>query len=1251
MDVRNTHALAATRFKHYLGKSPVYCAVAIVGLSLGMVTVSFPAPAVDASPRTWAELTAERGLLVKQFLSLNAAGKTGEAMAEAEKLIETDGRLINATATNADQKKLQQVCWGELCFGFRWLVQQHYIRQEWSAAGKRQQELADFYVAIFGKADFRAIDARNEQVYFSRLSALRPDEAGQLAKADKTNATIIDLLRRGDFADAVPLAKEVVQIRQRLLGDASPRYAASLNNLAELYEYQGDYSRAEPLCRQSLEIKKKALGENHPDYAASLNNLAMLYEAQGDYVRPEPLLRQASEITKKAVGENHPGFALSLNNLALLYDNRGDYARAEPLYHQASEICKKALGESHPDYARTLCNLALLYHHQGSYARAESLYVIALEIRKKALGENHPDIAQSLNNLAGLYQDEGDYARAEPLLRKASDIKKMAVGENHPDYARSLNNLAGLYRVQGDYARAEPLYRQASEILKKAMGENHPDYANSLNGLALLYGAQGDNVQAEPLYRQAAQIWKNALGENHPNYATSLNNLASLYQDQGDYARAESVCVKALEIRKKTVGENHPDYAHSLNNLASLYQAQGDYARAEPLLHQASEITKKAIGETHPDYALSLNNLGGLYKDQGDYARAEPLFIQASKIRKKTLGVNHPDYATSLSSLASLYWSQGDYARAEPLLQQAVLIERRQLEVTAVVQSERHQLAMLRSVRPYLDGYLALTAGHDQFWASAYQQMLAWKGIIFRRERLARAGEQTPELLAIFRKLQQAAGQLAKQAWATPDPKQEIHWRENVARLSAEKESLEAELSERSAAYRQAKKQVTLEELQQALPEDAVLVDILQYRHYTPADKKAGTKQSWQQRLLAFVISHNGPVVRVNLGPEQRVREAIDTWRVTFGMSPPAAAAGRLLRHTLWEPIEAQLAGAKIVLVSPDGAISRLPLGALPGKEPGSYLLEERTLAIVPVAQMIPEIVQEEGRKELAKNLLLLGNINYDAQADQAAPAPASVKKKFGRALPKGLSRFDRLPGTQGEVASIEKLYRHDFGAEGILALEEGRATKTAFLAEAGKYRYVHLATHGFFVEEKLPVPMTLAQRGSERFGEMLRGPEATGGHAGLLCGLALAGANRAGGATGDMDDGILTAEEIGAQNLDGVQMVMLSACETGLGKAAGGEGLLGLQRSFQAAGARTVVASLWQVPDTATRNLMEHFYENHWEKNMGVLPALREAQLTMLREGRQRGVVRDDESSAAADPKRAPPYYWAAFVLSGDWR
>ena len=1098
-------------------------------------------------------------------------------------------------------------------------------------------------------------------------------------------------------ARAEPLYRQASEIRKKALGENSPVYAKSLNDLALLYHHRGDYARAEPLLRQASEIRKKALGENSPVYAKSLNDLALVYFRPGNYARAESILCKAIAVLKKALGENHPDYATSLKDLAFLYELQRDYTQAETVYRQVIEIRRKAVGESHPDYASSLEELARMYKAQGAYARAETVYRQVIEVRKKAMGENHPDYAASLSSLGRLFWDQWDYPRAELLMRQAVEARKKALGENRFDYPYVvyLRQLGMLYKGQGDYERAESILRQALEIRGSLFGTKDFYYLWAKNDLAKLYLEQGDIARTELLGRQTLDARKNEVRfPNKQTYSESLCTMADIELAQGDYARAEALAQEASELTKRDSGTRNFGYARSLQSLAdvksaqgdfiraeSLYQtaaniwhdtplfgpdsseyaeainrlaetcaAQGDYSRAEVFCKRALETCKKIHGTGHPDYSRSLNTLAGVYMAQGDYPRAEPLYRQVLEIRKKALGENHPDYARGLNRMAELYQHQGDYARAERLFRQSASIIRNHLEATAVVQSERQQLAMLQSVRFYLDNYLALTTGQDQFTASAYQQMLAWKGIVFRRERLARAGEQTPELMAIFRKLQQVAGQLAKQAWATPDLQQEVHWRENIQRLSAEKERLEAELSDRSAAYRQAKKQVTLEELQQALPKEAVLVDILQYNHYTPADEKAGTTWSWHPRLIAFVVRHDGPVVRINIGPEQRVSEAIDAWRVTFGMSPPAAAAGRLLRQTLWEPIEAQLAGAKIVLVSPDGVISRLPLGALPGKEPGSYLMEERTLAIVPVAQMIPQIVQEEGRKDLTKNLLLLGNINYDAQRDQAATVPAATKK-FGRGLPEGFAPFNRLPGTQGEVASIEKLYRHDFGAEGILSLEEGRATKTAFLAEAGKYRYVHLATHGFFVEEKLPVSVSLAQRGSERFGEMLRGPEATAGHVGLLCGLALAGANRGGVATTDTDDGILTAEEIGAQNLDGVQMVMLSACETGLGKVAGGEGLLGLQRSFQAAGARTVVASLWQVPDTATRDLMEHFYENHWEKNMGVLPALREAQLTMLREGRQRGVVRDDEPSPAVDPKRAPPYYWAAFVLSGDWR
>ena len=349
------------------------------------------------------------------------------------------------------------------------------------------------------------------------------------------------------------------------------------------------------------------------------------------------------------------------------------------------------------------------------------------------------------------------------------------------------------------------------------------------------------------------------------------------------------------------------------------------------------------------------------------------------------------------------------------------------------------------------------------------------------------------------------------------------------------------------------------------------------------------------------------------------------------------------------------------MLISPDGVLGRLPFGALPGKEPGKYLIEEYALAVVPVPQIIPELVQEAGRKQLRKNLLLMGNINYDVRPSKTPSDSLGKPEPLGRQpLQKrsGLGPFGQLSGTADEIAALKNMYRKDFGSDGVTTLDESHASKQAFCDEAPKHRYLHVATHGFFSpQSQQSIAPTVLE--SSRFGEMSLGMGIGGLHPGLQSGLALAGANRAQRvaslADPNADDGILTAEEIGAMNLDGADLVMLSACETGLGTAAGGEGLLGLQRAFQSAGTRTVVASLWKVDDRATQVLMVNFYRNLWDKKLGMLDALRQAQLTMLhqyrpKEGKLRGIVHG-QSPQAESTGPLSPYYWAAFILSGNWR
>ncbi|ACF13774.1 TPR repeat-containing protein [Chloroherpeton thalassium ATCC 35110] len=262
---------------------------------------------------------------------------------------------------------------------------------------------------------------------------------------------------------------------------------AILLNSMGLYHFgRAAYAEAEPLLRRALEIREKQLGEEHPLVATSLNNLGLLLQAQGKNAEAEPLYRRSLEIHEKQLGEEHPHVAMSLNNLAGLLQAQGKYAEAEPLYRRALEIWEKQLGEEHPLVATSLNNLGLLLQAQGKYAEAEPLIRRALEIREKQLGEEHPDVAMSLNNLGALLDDQGKYAEAEPLYRRALEIREKQLGEEHPDVATSLNNLAELLRIQGKYGEAEPLYRRAVEILEKTLGNEHPDTITVQNNLSIL---------------------------------------------------------------------------------------------------------------------------------------------------------------------------------------------------------------------------------------------------------------------------------------------------------------------------------------------------------------------------------------------------------------------------------------------------------------------------------------------------------------------------------------------------------------------------------------------------------------------------------------------------------------------------------------------------------------------------------------------------------------------------------------------
>ncbi|MDX1948086.1 MAG: tetratricopeptide repeat protein [Pirellulaceae bacterium] len=1050
---------------------------------------------------------------------------------------------------------------------------------------------------------------------------------------------------------------------QWFLGQIEPAidaYEQSLAAFVALKHNEGIAVNSRELGKSLAQLERWTEAVPHLERAAAAYNankdlsaaadcwsrLGRAHKQLREFKAAEDAFLRMVEIERERVGEEHGDYARAISQLATYYSDAGRITIAKPLFLQALEIRKKQFGPRSEPVARSLQSLADLYENAGDLIRAEDYCRQAMELFKELFGERFAYVS-CLETLVQIGLRKGDYVGAEAVARQSLALREQLAGTESSDFTIGLHSLAITLNSQGRYVESEGLLRRAIEIITRLRGKQHADYAAGLNNLALLYADMGDLNRAEPLLRESLEVKKLALGDKHPAYAVTLVNIAAVLKALDRYDQAAQMYTEAREIFRRRLGTRHPDYLSCLTSLAGLMRNIRDYEGAEALLLEVRRTQVESGSENLPDFAYTLNNLGELYAAQKDFGRAEALVRQASELWQRLVGDKHPLYAKSLSNLALLRFEHGNLREAFGLAVRSLKIKREQLQLVADIQSERQQLLMMSDLRGTLDVLITIARRDPKFAAEAYDEVLAYKGLVLQRQRAMRAGSDQPELAPLLVELRGVTSRLATLSLASPPDREIATWREEIASLSDQKERLEARLSAASREFRSARQLPTLTSVRAALPAKSVVVDVMLYFDFT-RDPGGDFKQ--QVRYGAFVVAAAGEIQFVDLGTSVPIDLAIQTWREDQGRTKKALAAAQSLRDLVWQPLAAHLAGRDVVLLCPDGELSKFPWPALPGEKPGAFLIEEdRLIAMIPAAQALPELLADEPGPAVPRNLLVMGAVDYDHQG-QGAPAENKPKKSFRQlAAVRGDDdlKFILHPGMEAEPRDIARKYEDIFGDDQFTLLEGAAATENAVRTEGPRHLYLHFATHGFFAPPSVRSAMareTVVRGGGAA--DLATSQTIAGYHPGLLSGIALAGANQRGG-TGD--DGILTAEEVGTLDLSGVRLVVLSACETGLGETAGGEGLLGLQRSFQAAGARTVIASLWKVPDAATRDLMERFYDNLWNKEMSKLAALREAQLWVLRERGGRGL---DLVAAKEDTSnRLPPHYWAAFILSGDWR
>jgi CHAT domain-containing protein len=1195
-------------------------------------------------------------------------------------------------------------------------------------------ELIRLQTELRGKDHWRMADARRRLTDLERLSRLSPDVRAAWRREDNLCQDVVRLWKAGKFAEALPMAQRSVELSRQLNGEKHVRYGRSLFNLASQYDGLRNFEQAKSLYLQAQAIYQEELGRSHPQYLLIVHNLGVLAYRQGDSAGAIRLLERALKLCAEALGNDEAQTSQTRDALIQVHENRlakycdrgkyddavqvqtgllellirlygkdddrirnarrklgelarlsrmspedraalknaealsqkgyrlwqaGKYEEALPLETEVVAIYRKILGEHDPLYAAALFDLGAQHQGLREFDRAEDLYRQVLAIQQEQSG----DTAHTLQQMLVLYLTRGDYRAAEQVR---AQVEMHKPDKEDDSDVNALGNLTALHMARGEYARAEPLLQQFLErVLKRS--PNSRKHAMALNQMAMFYEGMEDRVQAEPLLIQACIIARTHKEEDPLFAALLINNLACLYNYIGEFALAEPLHREALAIRKSVLGSNHPDCAQSLDNLGFMYSEMGKHDLAENYFAEAGAIYEQTVGKDHPDYAISRINMARSACRRQEFGRAEQFARQAIAAFEKTLGEQHPFWGNGVSALIEVCVLTGDATRAQALAQKRVVRAREHLEQTAPAQSERQQLVLEGLRRIALDDFLSVAILRRADADQVYTHVLAWKGAVFVRQKALREAQRLAEnggdatLRSRFAKLDDVSRRLAALAMAQPAAGGAASRLEQIATLSAELQHLEQEINTASEPFRKIGEQarVTPQRLREALPSDTALIDLIRYSRVRPSVEDKGQVDR-EEHLLAFLIRRDRPVEIINLGPIEPVAAAVEEWLERFGHPVREQDPGQALRRLLWEKWEDRLDGIKTVVISPDSFLGRLPFAALPGKEPKTFLLEERSIAVIPVPQLLPALLEAAPDKDAAEpSFLLVGDVAYGSTAEKG----------------KHVAQFLPLPGTRGEIDALANYFRDVYPKARIRSLRGDEATEAAFRQYSPGCRWLHLATHGFYAPPRIESALvrdpelTAGQSAKDLFSRQGVG----GFHPDLLSGLALAGANR--GASANVpdgaDDGILTALEVTALDLHGTELAVLSACETGLGATARGEGLLGLQRAFQMAGAGSVVGSLWHVDDRATQALMARFYRNLWSTSSprSKLEALREAQLWMLREApRHPELVRGwvdhlrgsepelarglEELPEPGSPRRhLPPYFWAAFVLSGDWR
>ena len=872
----------------------------------------------------------------------------------------------------------------------------------------------------------------------------------------------------------------------------------------------------------------------------------------------------------------------------------------------------------------TVSNLLVKHDYRSAISVTEKV----LALREKIFGAEHALVARSLSRLGDFYLALDDNRNAEIFFHRALTTMEKLPAVDANDLGWAYFTLGNLYKNMEYFAKAEPLLQRALSIWERS-ATVYP--ITAVINLGEMYKMWGDYAKAETLFLNAVAVLDNNPAYRPGQVAMFLLDLGSLYVTTGQFDKAVTVLQRAKKQFEVPEARENPDTALVDLNLGFIYERKGDYDKAEAYYLNALTVSEK-FGRPR---LTVLTNLGDLYRAKNDFAKARDFYQRVITRVEERWGAEDLLLLDALQGMAEMHRAKGDLASAIVTLERALNLYEKHLTRNLANGSERQKLLSLSRYSQLID--VALTLNAQSAPKNAHALELAFTALLRHKGRVLdtmfdsiavlrqRASAQDQALLT---ELATARTQLATWVLNKGNQTDGAAYQARLKQYEERFEQIEAEIARRSEPLRELIRPVSPADIRRLLPADTTLIEIVRY-----VPIRATTAKMQPARYSAYLATAQGELTLIDLGLAAPIDQAIEQWRQALQnrRRRDVNQLARIVYDRVMKPMRLQLGTTRKLLISPDGALNLLPFAALVD-EAGEHLVHHYSINYLTSGRDLLRLQTRSPRDSTTMAAaVVLADPSFGKKVTTAVSGrrdlkpvpriqsqPATLVDDPAQLLAKAY--FSPLPGTAGEAAAIKSLI------PAAVLLTKSAANEVA-LKKVKHPRILHVATHGFFLKDVNDLVGTDKEDDS-----MIATATRDGGRVVkpyLRSGLALAGANLH--KPGD-DDGIMSALEVAGLDLWGTKLVVLSACDTGVGEIRNGDGVYGLRRALVLAGSESQVMSLWRVSDRGTKELMATYYERLL-RGEGRGEALREVQLQMLR-----GRI------------HAHPYYWASFIQSGEW-